>query len=333
MDRDRLIRSLTSRLLVKGAFLAFFVFACVQLWRFMQWARGAGPYVVRPESVAGLLPVGHFTSFFAWLKGGGWDTLLPAGLVIIIGAIVLSVVFKRGFCGWVCPLGSVWEGAAWLGRRLMGRNVRVPRWLDLAGRGVRYVIAGAALAFLLLVPLSEAVAFRELPYMWTADMKILLGFTDPVFVAIFALAFSLSVLFGPVWCRWLCPLGGWYSVLGMASVCAVRRREEACTHCHACTQVCHAWVDVERGTTVRAPECDGCMDCVRACPADGCLTARVFGRVRIDPAVWVALVVVVWLGIYGVAKATGNWDTIMPDDVFRQIVQSGLLDQRTPGGL
>lgn len=325
-----LLNSITARMVVRSVFLGFFIFAVWRLVGFARWARGEGPYVPRPEAVAGLLPVGHFTSFFAWLKGGGWDTLLPAGLVIIIGAVTLSVLFKRGFCGWICPLGTVWEGAAAFGRRLLGgRNVRLPRWLDVAGRSVRYLIAGMALLFLSMVSLPEALGFRELPYMWVADIKIIEGFANPLFIAVFALTFVLSMLFGPVWCRWLCPLGGWYSVLGMASPCAVHRDEGACTHCHRCTAVCHAFVDVERASTVRAAECDGCMDCVKACPADGCLTARAFGRVRIAPWAWTVAVLAVWLTIYGTAKVTGNWDSTIPTAVFRQAVNSGVLEQRS----
>lgn len=329
---ERVVRVLTGRWVVKGVFLAFFVWSCVSLWRFAEWARGNGPYVPRPESVAGILPVGHFTSFFAWLKGGGWDTILPAGLVIIIGAIVTSLLFKRGFCGWICPVGTIWEAAAALGRRMMGgHNVRLPRYLDIAGRAVRYVLAFAAFAFVAQVSLEEALWFRELPYMWVADIKILEGFFSPVFMAVIALAFVLSMLLGPLWCRWLCPLGALYSLFGMASPCTVVREESTCIHCHRCTEVCHAFVDVEHANDVRAAECDGCMDCVRECPVEGCLTARVVRRMVIPAWAWPVLVVGVWVGIYGVAKATGNWDTSLSVDTFVQVIRSGLLEEQTRG--
>jgi len=334
-DRSRRVREfLTSRMVVKWAFLAFFLFAVAQLLMFVQWAQGGGMYVPRPEAVAGLLPVGHFTSFFAWVKGGGWDTFLPAGLVIIIGAIATSLLFKRGFCGWICPLGTVWESAALLGRKILGgRNVRLPRWLDIAGRALRYVIAGMVLLFLLRVSVAEAVSFRQFEYMWTADIKIITGFANPIFLLVFLLAFVISLIVGPIWCRWLCPLGGWYSVLGLASPCKVTRKEETCIHCHRCTESCHAFVDVEAASTVHALECDGCMDCVKVCPAEDCLDARVLGKTRIAAWVWPLLVVGLWLVIYGFAKFSGNWDTSIPDEVFRQVINSGLLEQRTPGGL
>ncbi len=331
---DRLLRIrdiVTSRLFVRSAFLAFFIWTCVSLWRFTQWARGLGTYVTRPEAVAGILPVGHFTSFFAWLKGGGWDTILPAGLIIIIMALTISLLFKRALCGWICPVGTVWELAASLGRRLLGgSNLRLPRWLDITGRSLRYVIGALAFGFLSIVSLQEAVQFRVLPYMWIADIKILQGFANPVFVLVALFAFVASMLFGPVWCRWLCPLGALYSTVGLASPCLVHREEETCIHCSRCTEVCHAFVDVERASTVRALECDGCMDCVKACPVDDCLEARFAGRVRIAPWVWPLLVVGVWLAIYAGAKFSGAWDTTIPDEVFRQTINSGLLEEQTP---
>jgi polyferredoxin len=324
------LRALNSRWFVKGAFLALFVGLTVRLLAFAAWARGEGAYVERPEAVAGILPVGHFTSFFAWLKGGGWDTLLPAGLVIILAALATSLLLKRGFCGWICPVGTVWEGAAALGRRLLGKNVRMPRWLDIAGRGLRYVIGFGFFAFVGLVSIPEALGFRELPYMWVADIKIIEGFGSPLFIAVALLVFVASMLLGPVWCRYACPLGALYSVVGLASPCAVRRDAETCIDCSRCTTVCHAFVDVQHSGTVRAPECDGCMDCVEVCPVDGCLEARVAGRARIAPWVWPIAVVVLWFGILGVAKVTGNWDTAIPDDVFRQVINSGLLEAQTP---
>lgn len=313
---------------VRLVFLVFFVWVCTRLLGFAAWARGTGAYVSRPEAVAGLVPVGYFTSFFAWIRGGGWDTLLPAGLVIILLALTLSLLFKRGFCGWVCPLGTVWEGAALIGRKILGRTLCLPRWLDLALRGLRYAFTAAIVLWLLLLPLDQALAFRQLPYMWVADIKILEGLLGPVFIALGAVAFVVSMLFGSVWCRYLCPLGGLYGAIGAASICTVRRDEDTCISCGKCTKACHANVDVAVSTRpVRSPECDGCMDCVRACPVPGALDARAPGGVRIDPRVWMLIVVTIWLGGWGIAKVSGAWDTTISDAQFKQVITSGVLQQ------
>ncbi len=334
MRSSRIIDVATSRLVVRGGFLLFFVWICVRLLGFAAWARGVGGYVPRPEAVAGILPVGHYTSFFAWLRGGGWDALLPAGLVIILGALALSLLFKRGFCGWICPLGSIWEFAGVLGRKLLGRNLRPPHWLDITARTLRYLMAGSIVFWLASVPIDSAIAFRTLPYMWVADIKIIEGFMTPVFLGAWLLGFVLSMLFGSVWCRYACPLGGWYGAIGTMSVCAVERDEATCIHCSKCTKACHAFVDVERvKRRVAAPECDGCMDCVRVCPVPTALQAKALGRIRVPYQVWPLLVVGLWLVLYAGAKMTGHWDTTIPDATFKQVISSGVLEQRTPGGL
>lgn len=319
---------LTSRWFIKTAFFVYFVFACVQLMRFAAWTRGTGPYVARPEAPAGLLPVGHFTSFFALLRGGGWDALLPAGLVIIIGAFAVSLLFKRGFCAWICPLGTLWEAFALGGRKLMGKNIRIPRWLDVTGRVFRYVLT-AAMVFILLVivPVTEAVNFRYLPYMWVADIKTISMIIEPTYLLVVLFAGALSLLFGPVWCRYLCPLGGMYSAVGELSLCKVIRDDDSCIHCGRCNTVCHAFVNVERARTVNDTECDGCMDCVHICPAENCLQAKVAGRLDLAPWLWATLAVGLWLAIFSAAYLSGQWKSPIPPEQFRAAVQSGILEQ------
>jgi len=319
----------TSRWFIKTAFFAYFIFACVQLMRFAAWTRDAGPYVGRPEVVAGLLPVGHFTSFFALVRGGGWDPLLPAGLVIIIGALAVSLLFKRGFCGFICPVGTVWEGFSALGRKLLkGKQIQLPHWLDITGRVFRYILAAAVVFILVVVtPLTEAVQFRALPYMWVADIKIIAVMIQPTYLIVILFAGAVSMLFGPVWCRYLCPVGGMYSAVAELSPCKVHRNEDTCIHCSRCTKICHAFIDVENDTVVRDTECDGCMDCVKVCPAEDCLQAKGPGGFVIAPWLWALLVVVLWLGIFGVAKLTGNWDTRVTPDQMKAAVQSGVIDR------
>lgn len=333
IDRRVVLDFISSRWFSKMSFLLFFGYAVVQLLRFESWLRGQGEYVRRPEVVGGLLPIGHFTSFFAWVRGGGWDALLPAGLVIILMSLTVSVAFKRGMCGWICPVGTVWELAAALGRRVMGRNVRVWRPLDLFGRGVRYALAAAFMTFLLMVPLAEAVGFREIPYMWVADMKIIHLMAEPAWLITAGAALVLSFVFGPVWCRYLCPLGGLYSAVGVLSPCTVERDAESCIHCRKCSKVCHALVEPEKVERVWAPECDGCMDCVKVCPVEGCLEAKAFSRIRIAPYAWPLLVVGGWLMMWGFAVAIGQWYSTLPPEAFRAAVEMGILEQETRGFL
>ncbi|HEY3318777.1 MAG TPA: 4Fe-4S binding protein [Coriobacteriia bacterium] len=325
----------TPRGTVRGVFLVFFVYLCVRLWLFALWAMGRSAlHVARPEAVAGIIPVGAYTSFFAWIKTGVFDSVVPAGVVIVIGALTLSVLLKRGFCGWICPVGTVFEATASVGRfvrrnvpgtpKWLGRNLPVPSGVDRALRGVRYAVTALILAFVALVPAEAALQFQTLPYYAAADVKILSYFVSPPlwYAGLGAVLLGGSFAFGNVWCRYLCPLGGLYGALGSASACTVVRDAESCIDCKACAKVCHAGVRVDVATSVRAPECDGCMDCVLACPKRGALTPRAFGLLRMPWWAWPAAVISVWLTAYAVAVLTGHWHSPLPESYFADAIRT-----------
>jgi polyferredoxin len=334
-SRTPVIRKPTPRGFVRTGFLLFFVYLCVRLWLFALWALGRGvARVERPNAVAGIIPVGAYTSLFAWLKTGVFDAVVPAGVVIVIGALALSLLFKRGFCGWICPVGTVFEGSSAFGRfvrrhvpalpKWLGRNAPIPRGVDLALRGVRYAITALIVFALAAVPAQAALEFQTLPYYAASDVKILSYFVHPPlwYVAFGMIVIGASVAFGNVWCRYLCPLGGLYGAIGCASPCTIVRDAETCIDCKACAKVCHAGVRVDVATSVRAPECDGCMDCVLACPKRGALTARAFGRFTMPWWAWPSAVVALWLALYAAAVWTGHWHSPMPESYFAEAIRT-----------
>lgn len=327
---NRFVSFITHQWTIRTGFFLIFVGSIIRLLAFERWARGEGDFVSRPEAVAGLLPVGHYTSFFAWIKGAGFDYLLPAGLVIIIASITISFLFKRGFCAYVCPLGTVMEAPALLGRKLMGRNFRLPKWIDYAGRFLQVGIGLILIIWLASVSVQEALSFRQLPYMWIADIKIIHTLIEPIFLSLFLLAFAVSFLFSPLWCRYLCPLGGFYSAIGVFSPSVITRNAETCISCGKCDKACDAFCDPSEQIQVRDNTCDGCMECVKVCPVENCLEARLFGKIKIDHRVWSALVVLIWVFIIGAAMALGLWGSQIPPEVFKQIINSGIIESQTP---
>jgi polyferredoxin len=331
----RLPKKPTPRGVVRGVFLVYFLYLCVRLWLFALWALGRSSlHVVRPDAVAGIIPVGAYTSLIGWVKSGVFDVVVPAGVVIVLGALLLSVLFKRGFCGWVCPVGTVFEATASVGRfvkrnvpgapRWLGRNLPVPRWADRTLRGIRYGLTAMVVLFVAMVPASEALAFQKLPYYAAADVKILSYFVSPPlwYLGLGAVILGGSFAFGNVWCRYLCPLGGLYGAIGSASACTVVRDETACIDCKACAKACHAGVRVDTAASVRAPECDGCMDCVLACPKREALQARAFGRFSMPWWAWPTAVVGVWLAAYALAVLTGHWHSAMPEPYFVDAIRT-----------
>lgn len=87
-----------------------------------------------------------------------------------------------------------------------------------------------------------------------------------------------------VWCRSVCPLGGFYEVLGRVGLVNVHIDANACIRCDACARACLADPQIlepalsGEDVIVRAGDCMACGACVDACPA-GALSLRV-GRPR-----------------------------------------------------
>jgi polyferredoxin len=319
---EELLRRLLRRDVVRYTFLVYFVALMVQLWLFALWALGhSSHFVPRPNAVAGIIPIGAYMSFFAWLKTGLWDTVLPAGVVIIISALVMSLLLKRGFCGWICPVGAFFQIPADIGKRLRkGGNLPVHRWVDLALRGLRDAMAVAAVALLgVIVPIGVALGFRHYDFYYVADIRIVKYFVHPpLWWSVTGLAVvGLSLAYGNVWCRWLCPLGAIYGTVGTASLTNVCRDTEACASCGKCAQACPNRVPVDKLSIVRAPECDGCQTCVRTCTQPGALEPRILGRWRLAWWTWPVTALALWLGIYAVAVLTHNWASPLPVSAFR----------------
>jgi polyferredoxin len=323
----RTARTVLKRDFIRNLFLAFFILMMIQLWLFARWALGLSEtYVPRPNAVAGFVPIGAYLSLFTWLKSGVWETVIPAGRVIVIAAILMSVLLKRGFCGWVCPVGAFFQIPANLGRRLRkNRELKVNKWVDYALRGFRDLLAVAFVLFLwFLMPLPASLQFFQDPFYAAADIKIVEYFVSPPLWWILAglLVVGLSVLYGNVWCRWLCPLGGIYSTLGIFSVSNIVRNQTSCVDCGKCARVCPNRIPVDKLIVVRATECDGCQTCVQACPISGALNARVGTKTVRAWWVWPLLALALWFGIYFLALATGNWNSSMPVEYFREAIRA-----------
>ena len=64
----------------------------------------------------------------------------PAGLFLLLAFLGISIAFRKAFCSWLCPVGTIsewlWQG----GRAMFGRNFALPRWLDIPLRGLKYLL-------------------------------------------------------------------------------------------------------------------------------------------------------------------------------------------------
>ncbi len=297
--------------------------------RFALWVRGLEQGRLlgeRPPGVEGFLPISALISLRAWLLSGSPSRVHAAGLVLLLLILAVSFLLRKAFCSWLCPVGTVAEWFGNLGLRLARRRARLPRWLDLPLRGVKYLLAAFFIhaIFFRMAP-EQLLQFLDSPYNRVADVKMLQFFTRPAPLTLQVLGglVVLSVAVPFFWCRYLCPYGALLGAVSWLSPLRVSRVPRSCTDCGLCTRACPALLPVATSLRVVSPECTGCLDCVAVCPAPGALhlaTPPPWRR-AVRPVVFAALVAGLFFGGIGVAKVARFWQSSVPPEEMLQRVR------------
>lgn len=313
------------RAVIQWGFLAWVLFLGVRFGLFVNAvAAGGTPHVPRPPGVEGFLPIGALASLKYWLATGDINPVHPAALVIFLSAIAVSLLAKKSFCSWLCPVGTLSEGAWKLGRWLLGRNFTPWPWLDLTLRGLKYALLLFFVKLILLdMPVPALAGFLDSPYWAVSDVKMLRFFTDmsPTTAVILTLLTGLSLVYRNVWCRYLCPYG---ALLGLASILSplkIRREPAGCTGCRRCSAACPANLPVHARTRIVSPECTACLSCVACCPERA--TLRIgppFWRRELPGWVFPAAVLLLFAAGIGTGMATGHWRGGLTTGDYRQLL-------------
>lgn len=288
------------------------------------------PFVQRPPSVEAFLPIAGMIGFKHFLLTGNIDPLHPAAVVTFTAIIAVSLLLKKGFCGWICPVGTLSQGLWMAGERLFGRT-RIPwRHADMLLRVVKYALM-AFFLYVVGITMSEIsiAAFFSSDYYKVADIKTMKFFTEMSKTTFWFLVITggLSLLYKNVWCRYLCPYGALLGLLSLLSPAKVQRDDNKCIHCRACSRNCPSLIDVEKKRIVSSPECFGCLTCVSHCPAEGALdlTAGTGGSRRpVPPFFYPAALLLIFFAIIGAAIVSGHWQSAISYDQYMEIISSGI---------
>ena len=187
----------------------------------------------------------------------------------ILGAVIVTLFYMiiggRAFCSYVCPVNMVTDLANWI-RRRFGFDKAEKKWW--ASRNIRYWVIGLSfiLSFLLGVAAFEMVSPVSMTH---RGLVFGMGFGWAAIVTIFL--FDLFVLKNG-WCGHICPLGGFYSIIGRFSLFRVKHNQPNCTLCMKCKEVCPEkevlFMIGKKSMSVNMGECTLCGRCVEVCDDD-----------------------------------------------------------------
>jgi polyferredoxin len=317
-------RSQTLRRAFQLGFLALNVWIGVEFRLFVRYYEtgGRSPWADRPPGVEGWLPIASLMNLKVLLLSGGVPALHPAGMFLLIAFLAASWIFRKSFCGWLCPVGTISEYLWRLGRRASGRSFRLPRPADIAVRSLKYILLGLFLWAVGSMPVKEIRAFLSGPYGMVDDVKMLnffrfLGLTGCIVTAALAAA---SVFIRNFWCRYLCPYGALMGLVSLASPLRIRRDPGRCIDCAKCAKACPAALPVDRLVSIRSAECTSCLECVAACPASDALFFSAPRARRVPAWVVAAGIAGLFLGICSYARLTGHWHTDLPSSAYFELV-------------
>lgn len=316
------------RLFCQSLFAIFCLFVGWQFYAFYLWALdpASNSYVPRPASVEAFLPLGALVSLKRLVLGAEFDTIHPAGLSLFIAAIGISLLLRKGFCGWICPIGF----ASNLAERVSKKCkilFPLPVWLDLPFLSLKYLLLGF-FGYLILwaMDLDGLTAFHNSSYNMVTDAKMLHFFLQPSVLAgsIMLGIIVVSFFIRNLWCRYLCPYGALLGLAALASPFQLHRDKDSCITCQKCERACPASIKITRKETIRTAECVGCLECIQACPVDNCMTLSLPGKKAVNPYLLPILILGLFFLCYTIAQFSGHWESQIPVEIFQQNYQDML---------
>ena len=246
----------------------------------------AGRGVAAPEA---LCPFGGIETAFRLVTGAGYVPHVHASNVVLgIGVLILALLARSAFCGWLCPLGFLQDlvsGAS----RLVQRKVRPVRlgvrWLkahahplavlDRPLRLLKYAVLAWAVGG---AALWGVMVFRDVDP-WFALLELVRLTVIPA-ALVLAVILVAALFVDRPWCRYACPLGAASGLVAMLSPVRIERIADACTSCGICTRACPMGLPVATADRIVSPDCNACLECLAACPQAGALELRVGLPVR-----------------------------------------------------
>lgn len=189
-------------------------------------------------------------------------------IILVLGVFLVTIVFGRYFCGFICSFGAMQDLLGAIGR-LIPFKVRISEKADKWLKYVKY----AVLAFVAVGVWGFSVTGDVVWSPWTVFgvYSSLSGWSSLRYFLTLGGAFLLLIIIGSLFierffCKYLCPLGALFALVSKTRLNPIKRKSEKCGSCRLCTAKCPMSVPLYRFDEVSSGECINCMKCTEICP-------------------------------------------------------------------
>ena len=208
-------------------------------------------------------PFGGVEALYTYVHEGNLVCSLgTANFFILGGVLAMTLLMRRAFCGYACPIGTISESLHAVARRLRLPEIGVPLWLDRCLALLKYGLLAVILWFTWR---TGELIFRGFDPCYALISRHGEDITVWTYVAAGAVVVGSLFLMLP-FCRWLCPLAAVLNPFSRFAVARVRRDAVSCRDCGLCAKRCPAGIPVDQVAQVTHARCIACLQCVDSCP-------------------------------------------------------------------
>ena len=229
------------------------------------------------QLVAFILVPGLFISVFSAL-GAIWKSILSstfrfdeqaANILLLAVVFIVTAVWGRFFCGFICSFGAM-QDLLWFGGRHLPFRPVFSQKVDRVLKYLKY----AVLLFIVIGVWTFGITGDTVWSPWTIFGMYASPWkgvpSQAMFLSVGGLLLLLtiigSLLIERFFCKYLCPLGALFTLASHFRVFKLKRDSASCSgSCRVCSRKCSMSIPLYQYDKVRSGECIDCMKCTTAC--------------------------------------------------------------------
>lgn len=225
------------------------------------------------RSFEAFCPFGGMESLWGLFTTSQYSCALgPLNLAMLVGLLGLTILSKKSFCGWCCPIGFLGELFGRVGGKLLKKRPIPGRTLNGMLKIFRYLVFGVVLFFTYRTAELVFRGYDPFYIIFSGLGHETYGMISIIVMIVLGIAGLLIPMF---FCRYLCPLSATMDPFSRVGLIKLERNEETCTMCEECQIACPHDIPVHELKVVRHRDCTNCMECMDACPVDDTLEMKI----------------------------------------------------------